>query len=115
MHDPYGFINTERRERSFAADMRRECGDKACRLDGKNQESDMRSRSITVNYQCPCGKVTTVTAYPIIPATWESPEEGGDIDPDTCDGCWCRIGHDEVCQMASDKLEDLKAEKYERD
>ncbi len=75
----------------------------------------MNSKSITVPYTCQlCEHDFTVTAYPIIPATHDSPEEGGDIDPSRCNWCWAEINRAEVCQAAADKLEGLLSEKYER-
>ncbi len=73
------------------------------------------SKPITVTYTCPCGRIMRVTAYPIIPATRDSPEEGGELDPDICDGCGWFIDRPEVCQAAADKLEGLLSEKYERE
>ncbi len=74
-----------------------------------------RSRTITVTYPCPrCRRAFTVTAYPRIPASYDSPAEGGDIDPTECFNCCEPVDRYEVCQLAADKLDGLLSEKYER-
>jgi hypothetical protein len=45
----------------------------------------MRSRVVT--YRCGCGESVAVRIYPIIPATWTGPQEGGDYEPTECPRC----------------------------
>ncbi len=74
----------------------------------------MSNQPITIEYACQrCDAQFSVTAYPIIPATRDSPEEGGDIEPAFC-FCGDPVDRDEVCQAAADKLDGLLSEKYEQ-
>jgi hypothetical protein len=52
-----------------------------------NLEKNEMSKNTIVHYECECGHVTKVTIYPTVPATWTSPEEGGDYDPGECEKC----------------------------
>lgn len=60
-----------------------------------------------VTFTCPnCEKHTVVTIYPFRPATWTSPAEGGDYEPDSCDHCNCPITKDNVNELARKAYED---------
>jgi len=70
---------------------------------------------ITVTYACQrCDLNFAVCAYPVVAATYTSPAEGGDIEPDVCPECGGSVDCDGVFQKAGEKLEDQLADKYEQ-
>lgn len=84
----------------------------------------MKMDKITVDWECPeCGKENQVTVYPIIPAKIYGPpeqchpEEGGDIEPDKCEGCGRSIpantAHELAGEAARDAREYYLESKYE--
>jgi hypothetical protein len=76
------------------------------------------ARNTVVQYHCSeCEHVTDVTIYPRIPATFNSPEEGGDYEPNCCEKCGESITDSDIAELsAAAYYDDLAAreEAWER-
>jgi hypothetical protein len=54
-----------------------------------------------VQYHCEkCEYVTFVRIYPRIPATFNSPEEGGDYEPNCCEKCGESITDSTIAELS---------------
>lgn len=68
-----------------------------------------------IDYECPeCSGVTEIAVSPLIPAQTYGdpekchPEEGGEIEPEECRHCGCKISPDDAARLAGEAARDAK-------